>query len=275
MKRAIHKVNLTNIRIDGGTQCRKSVDPHWVKGMVDNMKQDVEYDPVEARFDGTVYWLTDGFHRYHAYTQLGIKEINVAYLPGTQFDAQMDALAANEKHGKPLSREDKENKVQMALENPLVTDKSDYAIAKLCKVSKSFVGAVRRPEVKQKQTEAKKQHILKKAQEIRENTEEKAPVDSSQTTLDSSQTTNLAPAGGEYPDEAELLANQKKQEADMEMVANLLDADDKMNHLFEENKRLAHLVVMKDLRIKELMNEKSAAVKMVKDLQKQLDKLRK
>lgn len=275
MKRVIHKVKLTNIKIDGGTQCRKSVDPHWVKGMVDNMKQDVEYDPVEARFDGTVYWLTDGFHRYHAYTQLGIKEIDVAHLPGTQFDAQLDALAANEKHGKPLSREDKENKVLMALENPLVTDKSDYAIAKLCKVSKSFVGAIRRPETKQKQAEAKKQHILKKAQEIRENTDEKAPVNSSQTTPDSSQTTNLAPAGGEYPDEAELLANQKKQEADMEMVANLLDADDKMGHLFDENKRLAHLVVMKDLRIKELMNEKSAAVKMVKDLQKQLDKLRK
>ena len=57
----------------------------------------------------------------------------------------------------------------------------------------------------------------------------------------------------------------------MEMIANLLDSDDKMKHLFDENKRLTHLVVMKDLRIKELMNEKNTAVKMVKSLQKQLD----
>ena len=42
----------------------------------------------------------------------------------------------------------------------------------------------------------------------------------------------------------------------------------------EENKKLSHLVVMKDLRIKELMNEKSAAIKMVKQLQKENDKLK-
>jgi hypothetical protein len=80
--------------------------------------------------------------------------------------------------------------------------------------------------------------------------------------------------GGEAPDEAELLANEKKHEADLERLAAFLDADDKLKHYEEENKRLSHLVVMKDLRIKELMNEKSAAIKMVKDLQKQLDKLK-
>ena len=82
------------------------------------------------------------------------------------------------------------------------------------------------------------------------------------------------PIGGEAPDEAELLANEKKHEADLERLAAFLDADDKLKHYEEENKRLSHLVVMKDLRIKELMNEKSAAIKMVKDLQKQLDKLK-
>lgn len=267
MKRALKFVNLADIRIDGGTQVRVSVSPEWIQGMVDNMKNDVEYPPVEARFDGTHYWLSDGFHRYHAQSRLGLKSIEVAYLPGTMHDAQIDALEANAKHGLPLTREDKIKKVQMALDNPSLKDLNDVEISRLCEVSKSFVGAVRRPEIKQKQAEAKKQHILKKAQQIKENTKE-GKSDSS------SQTTDQPPIGGEGPDEAELLANQKKQEADMEMVANLLDADDQMKHLFEENKKLTHLVVMKDLRIKELMNEKSAAVKMVKDLQKQLDKLK-
>jgi hypothetical protein len=71
------------------------------------------------------------------------------------------------------------------------------------------------------------------------------------------------------------LANQKKHEADKELLASFLDADDKMAHLYEENTKLAHLNMMQDLRIKELMNEKNAAIKMVKDLQKQLDKFTK
>ena len=47
-----------------------------------------------------------------------------------------------------------------------------------------------------------------------------------------------------------------------------------MKHLFEENQKLNHHVVILELRITELMNEKRSAVKMVKDLQKQLDKAR-
>lgn len=271
MKRALKSVKATDIRIDGNTQGRVDIDPHWVHGMVENMKNDVVYDPIEARFDGVHYWLTDGFHRYHAYLQLGIKNIEVAYLPGTQFDAQLDALAANERHGKPLTRADKEKKVRMALEHPMIEDKSNYAIAKLCKVSQSFVAAVRDPVAKEKQAEAKKRHIVKKAEKLRENDN---PADTSQTSTTSQTSNPEVMVGGEAPDEAELLANQKKHEADMEMIASLLDADDKMKHLYDENQRLNHLVVMKDLRIKELMNEKSAAVKMVKDLQKQLDKLK-
>jgi len=42
MKRAIHKVKLSSIRIDGGTQCRKNVDPHWGSGMEENRKMDIE-----------------------------------------------------------------------------------------------------------------------------------------------------------------------------------------------------------------------------------------
>jgi hypothetical protein len=270
MKRATKVVKAADIRIDGGTQSRVDIDPHWIHEMVDNMKNDVEYPLIEARFDGVHYWLTDGFHRYHAYTQLGIKEIEVSYLPGTQFDAQLDSYKANSKHGKPRTRADKAKAVESALANPLVEDKSNYAIAQICEVSQSFVASVRNPKAKQKQADAKKRHIIKKAEELKAGDEVETESVTSQTSNQS--VVNQSPVGGEEPDEAELIANQKKQEADLETLGKFLDADDKMKHLYEENKRLNHLVVMKDLRIKELMNEKSAAVKMVKDLQKQLDK---
>ena len=268
MKRALKSVKVIDIRIDGGTQSRVDIDPHWVHEMVDNMKHDAEYPPVEARYDGVHYWLTDGFHRYHAYTQLGIKEIEVAYLPGTQFDAQLDSYKANSKHGKPRTRADKQKAVENALANPLIEDKSNYAIAKICEVSQSFVASVRNPKAKEKQVEAKKKHIVKKAEEIKSENESVTSQTSNQNVLDT------PVVGGEAPDEAELLANEKKREADMEMVANLLDSDDKMKHLWEENKKLTHEIVILDLRVKELMNEKNAAIKMVKDLQKQLDKLK-
>lgn len=266
MKPVVKSVRLVDIRIDGDTQMRKSVNPEWIQGMVDKMKNDVEYPPVEARFDGTDYWLSDGFHRYHAHSRMGIKSIEVAYLPGTKEDARRDAFKANGKHGLPLSYEDKVFKVQKAIDDPLYKDWSDAAIADLCDVSKSFVGAVRRPEVRERQKENMKRHVQKKAKEMADDRSSTTPPDRSLTTD--------APIGGEGPDEAELLANEKKLEADREMVANLLDADDQMKHLFEENKRLTHEIVILDLRVKELMNEKRSAVKLAEKLQRELDKIK-
>ncbi len=266
MKSVVKSVSMAEIRIDGGTQMRASVNPEWIQVMVDNMKNDVEYPPIEARFDGTHYWLSDGFHRYHAQSRLGLKSVMVSYLPGTQADARLDAFKANGKHGMPLSREDKIHKVKIALADPLYMTLNDADIARLCEVSKPFVASVRRPEAKEKQIEAKIRHGAKKAKQIGDKSNPITPKDEGKPLE--------TPVGGEEPDEAELLANEKKHEADLERLAAFLDADDKLKHYEEENKKLSHLVVMKDLRIKELMNEKSAAIKMVKDLQKQLDKLK-
>ena len=83
------------------------------------------------------------------------------------------------------------------------------------------------------------------------------------------------PEGGEVPDEAELLANEMKHQADLEMLAEFLDADDKLQHLYDENSKLKHQVVTLELRINGLLSEKNLAVKMVKDHQRQLDRLKK
>jgi hypothetical protein len=266
MKRALKSLKLVDIRIDGDTQMRKSVSPEWIQEMVDKMKNGVEYPPVEARYDGTDYWLSDGFHRYHAHSQMGIKSIEVAYLPGTREDARRDAFKANGGHGLPLSREDKIFKVNKAIVDPLYKDFTDAAIADLCDVSKSMVGAVRRPEVRERQKENMKRHVEKKAKEAIE--------ERSLTTTPERSLTTEVPVGGEEPDEAELLANEAQRAADYEAVAKLLDADDKLAHLYEEVQRLTSLNVGFELRIKELMNEKRSAVKLAEKLQKELDKIK-
>ena len=162
----MRKVSLSNIRIDGGTQCRVVLNQSKIYEYLQCMKDGDEFPLIEARFDGATYWLTDGFHRYHAYKLLGLKEVTISYKPGTQAEAILDALKANSKHGLTLSVEDKENKVNMALSLPDGEKMSNYEIAKLCDVSQPFVAGVRDPEKKKKQKEAKEKHIKKKAEEL-------------------------------------------------------------------------------------------------------------
>jgi hypothetical protein len=75
----------------------------------------------------------------------------------------LDALVANEDNGLPLTHEDRENKVRMALAHHLTKDLSNYEIAKRCKVSQPFVAGIRDPEKKQKQQEARQKSAKKKS----------------------------------------------------------------------------------------------------------------
>lgn len=266
----MRKVNLNDIRIDGGTQCRVVLNQAKIYEYLEHMKDGDEFPLMEARFDGSTYWLTDGFHRYHAYKLLGMKEITINYKPGTQDDAFMDALKANGKHGLTLSVEDKENKVRMALEHHLTKDKSNYEIAKICDLSQSFVARVRDPDKKKKQKEAKERHMQKKAEEIASQT---STDNTSQTSSENATPVeNPNPNAGIGPDEEELKANELALQADMEIMYKLLESDDALATAHEEIKRLNLAYAQLDARFKGLMNERNQAVKMVKELQKQIDK---
>jgi ParB-like chromosome segregation protein Spo0J len=256
------KIDINKIRIDGGTQCRVVIDQPTVYSYLEAMKDDAQFPLMETIFDGSTYWLTDGFHRYHAYKLLGIKEIEIAYVSGTLQDAQIAALTANSKHGKPLTNEDKRNKVEMALKIDGFDKKTHYEIAKLCQVSQSFVAAIRDPEVKKKQTEDKLRHIQKKADAIKE------------TTSLTSNANSLPVDSGVNPDDEELKITELAIQADQETMYKLLESDDALATAHQEIKQLNLLNAQLQTRIHGLMNEKNAAVKMVKDLQKQLDKLK-
>ena len=258
------KLKLDAIRIDGGTQCRLVIDQPTVYSYLESMKEGDEFPLMETVFDGSTYWLTDGFHRYHAFKLLGIKEIEVKYKPGTLQDAQVEALKANSKHGKPLTVEDKRNKVQMALAIEGFAQKTNYEIAKLCQVSQPFVASIRSPEAKKKQTEAKIQHVKKKAEEL-QNTNQI----SSGKPLDEPD-----PYAGQAPDDDEIKASELGIQAYMEEIEAVIQADDKLAEASEVIKKQAHRISQLELRMHGLMNEKNEAIKMVKKLQKENDKLK-
>jgi hypothetical protein len=265
----MRKVKLNDIRIDGGTQGRVVIDQQHVYHMVEMMKEDYEFDPIDTNFDGVTYWLVDGFHRYHAYKLMGIKEVTIKYVPGTQAEAVIRSYGVNARHGLPRSFEDKKKVVEEALANPDLKDKSNYEIAKICVVSQPFVAGVRDPEKKKKQKEAKEKNIKKKAEEL--NAQEPAttnPISSEKTTHRESPDLNT----GVGPDEEELRANELALQADMDIMYKMLEADDALAVAHEEIKRLNLAYAQLDVRFKGLMNERNQAVKMVKELQKQIDK---
>jgi len=259
------KLKLDAIRIDGGTQCRLVIDQPTVYSYLESMKEGDEFPLMETVFDGSTYWLTDGFHRYHAFKLLGIKEIEVKYKPGTLQDAQIEALKANSKHGKPLTNEDKRNKVEMALKIEGFDKKSNYEIAKICQVSQPFVAAIRDPAVKQKQKENDERRNVKKAKAIEENTNGIStgkPLDEPD------------PYAGQAPDDDEIKASELGIQAYMEEIEAVIQADDKLAEASEVIKKQAHRISQLELRMHGLMNEKNEAIKLVKKLQKENDKLK-
>ena len=256
-------IDINKIRIDGGTQCRVVIDQPTVYTYLEAMKENARFPLMETVFDGATYWLTDGFHRYHAYKLLGIKNIEVSFIAGNLRDAQIEALKANGKHGKPLTNEDKRNKVKMALEIEGVDKLSDSEIAKMCEVSKTFVSSIRRPEVKEKQKQNVEKHYSEKV----------AKNESDRSSTTTSQQVGVSDSGI-APDEEEMKATELAMQADQETMYKLLESDDALAELYEENKKLNLLNAQLQVRIHGLMNERNEAIKMVKDLQKQLDKKR-
>jgi hypothetical protein len=268
----MRKVKLNDIRIDGGTQGRVVIDQQHVYHMVEMMKEGYEFDPIDTNFDGVTYWLVDGFHRYHAYKLMGMKEVTLKYVPGTQAEAVIRSYGVNARHGLPRSFEDKKKIVLEALANPDLKDKSNYEIAKICVVSQPFVAGVRDPEKKKKQKEATERSVKKRAAEMQkqetEATETTNLISSEKTTHRESPDLNT----GVGPDEDELRANELALQADMDIMYKMLEADDALAVAHEEIKRLNLAYAQLDVRFKGLMNERNQAVKMVKELQKQIDK---
>jgi hypothetical protein len=209
------KVKIDAIRIDGGTQCRVVMDQPTIYAYLDAMKDGAEFPLIDTVFDGSTHWLTDGFHRYHAMKLLDIKEVTVNYKPGTLLDAQIIALKANCKHGKPLTHEDKRNKVEMALEIEGFSEKTTYEIAKICGVSQPFVAGIRDPEVKKKQNDDKVKSAKKKA-----TTNQISSEDVKST--------------GEAPDEAEMQATELALQADQEAMYKLLESDEPLKQAHAE-----------------------------------------
>lgn len=137
------KLNILNIRTDGGTQPRIELDQNLVKEYAEVMREGAVFPPVEVFHDGSTYWLVDGFHRYFALRANAITTIEAIVHTGTLREAQFYAWKVNNKHGNRLKAEDIRAIIRIMLTDEEYSKWSNVKIAKELNVSSMTVGRVR------------------------------------------------------------------------------------------------------------------------------------
>ncbi len=137
-------VKLEDVRIDGGTQQRAEICTKTVAEYRDIIANDGKLPPMKVRYDGVSMWLTDGFHRYHAYSSLGVETVDIISTPGTQREAVLDSIGANAAHGLRRNNADKRAAVITMLNDDEWSQWSDRKIAETAMVSHTFVANIRR-----------------------------------------------------------------------------------------------------------------------------------
>ena len=133
---------IDSIRIDGQTQSRAAIHDATVTEYAEAIQTGAKLPPVTVYFDGTVYWLSDGFHRLLALSRAGKRNVPAEVKQGTREDAAWASAGANVTHGLRRTNEDKRKATEMAL--LLRPDLADLALAEYCGVHENSVKAVRR-----------------------------------------------------------------------------------------------------------------------------------
>lgn len=133
----VQDVPLTRIVRDPQCQTRDEVEPGYVEGLADLVRDGVELEgrkPV-VFFERRVgrFWLADGFNRHAAYQQAGSEVMPCEVFQGTLEDAEIFAhREANATHGMRLGASAIRKKIEWHLDHPRYGYFSDGQIARWC-----------------------------------------------------------------------------------------------------------------------------------------------
>lgn len=134
---------LSKIRTNGGTQTRAEMNAEAVAEYAEAMREGAEFPALVVFYDGADYYLADGFHRHAAAAAAGLAAVACGVRQGTQRDAVLFSVGANETHGLRRTSADKRRAVLMMLSDPEWSAWSDREIARQCLVGKSTVNRLR------------------------------------------------------------------------------------------------------------------------------------
>lgn len=134
-------ISLSLIDIYGGTQTRVATNDDAIESYAEEMARGAEFPAITLYYDGSKYWLADGFHRLLAVKRNGGDSIEADVQPGSRSDALKHALGANATNGLYRTNADKRNVADIALRE--WPDLSNSYLADVCKVSGELVRKIR------------------------------------------------------------------------------------------------------------------------------------
>lgn len=138
------QIEINKIRTNGGTQSRATMDNETVSEYVEVWKgEGGSFPDVTLYYDGSDYWLADGFHRVESAKLAGRTTINSEVLQGTLRDAVLHSAGANSRHGLKRTNADKRRAALVLLNDDEWSKWSDRAIADKVGVSNRFVSTLR------------------------------------------------------------------------------------------------------------------------------------
>ncbi|HAM56936.1 MAG TPA: hypothetical protein DCQ64_16670 [Candidatus Rokubacteria bacterium] len=138
------RIPIRKIRLDGGTQSRAALDDTVIDEYAAAIMMKAEFPPADVFYDGTDYWMADGFHRLKATEKAGVARMSCTVHQGTKRDAVLFSLAANASHGLRRTNADKRRAVTLLLQDAEWSQWSDREIARRCAVGRDLVGEIRR-----------------------------------------------------------------------------------------------------------------------------------
>lgn len=158
------KLNLAVIRIDGDTQAREALSQEKVNEYAELMKDGAAFPAIDVFFDGSEYWLADGFHRYFATKAQGVVSIEANVHTGTLEEAQLYACGANKGRGLEMSWKDIRHVVMRMLRHATWGKWTNAEIARHVGCSKMTVGRVK-ASIEEPDKETKKTYRNQHGQE--------------------------------------------------------------------------------------------------------------
>lgn len=135
---------ISQIRLDGATQPRAQLNDEVIEEYSQAMRAGAAFPPVDVFYDGTDYWLADGFHRVHAAGGAELDRIAVTIHQDTQGQAKWFSFGVNKDHGLRRNSNDVKRIIQEALQHENAAQMSDNALAKHIGCSHSWVSELHR-----------------------------------------------------------------------------------------------------------------------------------
>ncbi len=132
-------LSLNSIRLDGGTQPRAAIYQNVIDDYAEAFKAGATFPPIVTFFDGTAYWLADGFHRHAGAKKARLNGIDADIRQGTRRDAVLFSVGANASHGLRRTAEDKQRAVRTLLTDDEWKKFPIRKIARLCAVDEGTV----------------------------------------------------------------------------------------------------------------------------------------